>query len=142
MKKLIAMVTICFCLKAYSQADTNLMTNFINEWLGRPYVFGGDSKRGIDCSALVQKFYKDVMHSDIPRTCYYQFKDMIEVAVEDLKAGDVLYFASRLSPSGWHAGIYIGDDKFIHAANRNMGVVISCLADDRYKNILKGARRL
>jgi cell wall-associated NlpC family hydrolase len=142
MKKVITTIAMCFCLKAYSQLDTNLMNNFVGDWLGRPYRFGGESKKGIDCSAFVQRFYKDVMHSDIPRTCYYQFKHMLEVGINDLRLGDVVYFASKLSPSGWHAGIYIGNDQFIHAANYKLGVVVSCLQDDRYKLTLKGVRRL
>ena len=138
MKKLILIVTLLFATYSYGQ-DTTGLGKFIAKWIGKPYLFGGEDIRGIDCSAFVQRLYKDVFHIDIPRTCYYQYEYAKHIALGELRIGDILFFNSRVSPSGWHAGVYIGNDQFIHAANYRDGVKISCIDD--YYRILKGVGR-
>ena len=141
MKKFIIILTILFYTHVYGQ-DT-LIKPFIKEWLGRPYRYGGESKKGIDCSALVQLFYKQIYNVLIPRTCEYilTFKDLKKINLSDLKIGDILIFKSKFSPSGLHAGIYIGNDEFLHAANFKEGVKISCLFSTPYMEKLIGIRR-
>jgi cell wall-associated NlpC family hydrolase len=139
------MLLICFVfLCSYTFAQDSVVKSFIKDWIGKPYRYGGESKKGIDCSAFVQRFYKDVYNVIIPRTCYYisKFESLKNVELYDLKVGDILLFSSRLSPSGWHTGIFIGDDKFIHASNYKEGVKISCFWDSPYLKNLKGIKRL
>jgi probable lipoprotein NlpC len=142
-------ITLAICLfifattSAFTQyCQDSSINDFAIKWLGKPYRFGGKDQKGIDCSALVQKFYKLVYNADIPRTCFYQFKHMASVDQDGLKPGDAVFFDSKRSPSGWHVGIYLGNDQFLHAANFRDGVKISCLEDDMYKRLYKGARRL
>lgn len=123
--------------------DISKIKDFVSDWLGRSYRFGGVSKSsGIDCSAFVQRFYLDIYNLKIPRTCYYQYKETQRIEKKDLEIGDIVFFTSKVSPSGWHAGIYIGEDKFIHAANYREGVKISRLSDSLYNRIYKGAGRI
>jgi len=55
--------------------------------------------------------------------------------------GDIIFFKSKLSPSGWHCGIYLGNDQFLHAPRRGDRVKISSLDENNYrKNIIGGGR--
>jgi cell wall-associated NlpC family hydrolase len=112
------------------------MMAFVNYWLGIPYKYGGTDMKGVDCSGFTQKFYKEVFSKDIPRTAKTQFSALTKVTKECLQPGDLIFFSSKSSPSGWHVGIYLQDNSFIHAANKKLGVVISCL--DNYTNRIIG----
>lgn len=143
MKRFLFILFSFFLIKksvAQYSADS-VVNNFVKEWIGKPYKFGGKTIKGIDCSALVQTFYKVAFGYLIPRTCYYQFIHRQAVELENIKIGDVLYFKSKLSPSGWHCGIFIGDNQFFHAANWREGVKISCLTDGSYMTNLRGIGR-
>ena len=145
MKKLLTIICLLFVLNGYSQTvkkDTdNSLFGFINEWIGRPYKFGGNSEFGIDCSNFVTRLYNKVFNSTISGTCYYLWEQTKRVSFDSLQIGDMIFFNSPLSPSGWHVGVYIGDNQFVHAANRKEGVKISCLSEDYYKKHYKGAGR-
>jgi lipoprotein Spr len=140
MKKLIITAMLCIALQNVKGQDSLSLTNFINKWVGKPYRYGGTTEKGIDCSAFVQRLYKDVYNSIIPRTCSRQYKFINLVLDSVLEIGDLLFFNSKVSPSGWHVGVYLGNGEFIHAANFREGVKISCLDD--YSRIFKGAGRL
>lgn len=115
---------------------------FIKEWWKVPYKYGGTTKRGIDCSAFTQRFYREVLDKKIPRTARSQFHAMQEVSRDSLQTGDLVFFSSRLSPSGWHVGVYLWQDSFVHAANKREDIKISKLSDSNYQKAYKGARRI
>ena len=71
---------------------------FINEWSGVPYKFGGKTKKGIDCSKLTQKFYKEVYNIDIPEVCWKQWNHTQRIPKDSLKTGDLVFFNSKRSP--------------------------------------------
>jgi len=143
MKKILFLFFLFLNIKSYSQDKKfDKIDKFVDYWLGKPYKFGGATERGIDCSALVQKFYKFVYEIDVPRTAFKQFEFLKKTSLKKILVGDILYFESKTSPSKWHCGIYIGDDKFIHAANLKEGVKISCVHEKKYYNNLKGVRNL
>ncbi len=97
--------------------------------LGSPYLFGGTSHEGFDCSGFSQVVFKQT-GIDIPRTTGEQFETGIAVKKEDLQKGDLIFFETiRKGPS--HLGIYIGDNKFIHSSS-SKGVAISNLDDPYY----------
>ncbi len=143
MKKLITIFLLTISLKGTSQVKNldSLIKNFYNEWKDVPYRFGGNSRKGIDCSKFTKRFYKDVFGIEIQPTCRTQYQNGIVVDSNDLRIGDLVYFTSKVSPSGWHCGIYIGNDEFLHAANFRDGIKISCLFSPMYKRLLKGYRR-
>jgi probable lipoprotein NlpC len=115
---------------------------FVEKWWNVPYVYGGNSLRGIDCSAFTQRFYKDIFGKKIPRTARSQYYAMNSVPKDSIQTGDLVFFSSRLSPSGWHVGVYLWNDSFVHAANRKEDIKISALSDSSYQKAFKGAKRL
>lgn len=127
-----------FC--QFTRIDS-LTLEFFEEWKNVPYKFGGDSKKGIDCSKFTRRYYRNVFGFDIPPTCAKQYQAGLPIDTCELQVGDLIYFTSKVSPSGWHCGVYIGNDEFIHAANYKQGIIKSCLLDPKYKRILKGYRR-
>ena len=122
-------------------ADTTL-NNFVYHWLGKPYKLGGKTERGIDCSQFNKRLAKDVYKIEIENVCYRQWDSTQRVSKDSLAIGDLVFFRSRVSPSGWHTGVYIGNTYFIHAANRYEGVKISTLEEPRYKVSIRGYGRL
>ena len=113
--------------------------------VGTPYVWGGRTPYGIDCSGFVQRVYWLCGHT-IPRDAYIQAKSEIfePIAREDLKAGDLIFFAGDHDPRGriiTHVGLYFGQGRFIHAAGER-GVSIMPLDAEPYGRQFWGARRL
>ena len=115
---------------------------FITEWKGVPYKFGGKTKKGIDCSKLTQRFYKDVYNINIPEVCWKQWNYTKRIQKDSLQEGDLVFFNSKRSPSGWHVGIYLGNNLFLHAPKKHDVVKISSLNDSNYKKAFKGAGRV
>lgn len=83
-------------------------------FLGAPYRFGGNSVTGLDCSAFVKKTYQ-FFGIDLPRTALQQSLVGLHVKRSKLAAGDLIFFNKKRRLS--HVGIYIGDDKFVHASS-------------------------
>ncbi|HOJ31642.1 MAG TPA: LysM peptidoglycan-binding domain-containing protein [bacterium] len=109
--------------------------NFINT----PYRYGGLSKTGIDCSGLAKKSYEAAGLS-LPRTSREQAKTGEVIPVSALKPGDLIFFGYKGRIN--HVGIYIGDNKFIHASRESGKVVVANLEDSYYQKHLICARTL
>lgn len=122
--------------------DSTKLDVFIRDWLGVKYKLGGNTKRGIDCSQFTKRLYRDVYGLELKDVAYKQWGQTKRVSKSNLTVGDIVFFNSRISPSGWHCGIYIGNRRFVHAANRLEGVKISTLDEPRYLRSYKGAGRL
>ena len=93
---------------------------------GGKYVWGGTSPKGFDCSGYVQYLFRK-HNVKLPRTAWSQSKRGQKVALSDLRTGDLLFFNTdkkRKIPVS-HVGIYMGNGKFIHAASRKKGIIIS-----------------
>ena len=115
------------------------LVDYAKSLLGCPYVYGGTSTSGFDCSGFVQYVYKQYGYS-LNRTANDQMKNGRSVTVAELVPGDLVFFGY----SGYsnHSGIYIGGNQFIHAANPSSGVVITDLYTDYYSSSYLGARRI
>lgn len=108
-------------------------------WLGVPYKYGGASKSGVDCSGLVCSIYKDVYGKQLPRTSTDMYDKYDKVKESNLKEGDLVFF-NYDSKKVSHVGIYLKDDKFIHASTKK-GVIIGDLNDPYNKKyFLRGGR--
>ena len=105
-------------------------------YLGVPYVWGGTSPSGFDCSGLVQYVYGR-LGIGISRTTYTQINDGRSVSKSELRNGDLVFFAN--SNGVPHVGIYIGSGQFIHAPQTGDVVKISNLND---RSDYYGARRI
>ena len=108
-------------------------------YLGVPYVWGGTSPKGFDCSGLVQYVYAK-QGVTIPRVAADQAKVGTPIAPEQLQPGDAVFFADR---SGYihHEGMYVGGGLFIHAPHTGDVVKISSLYEPYYATQYAGARR-
>ncbi len=91
------------------------------QWQGTPYRLGGQSRTGIDCSAFVQTTFMDQFGIALPRTTSQQLVVGEQISKADLQAGDLVFFRN-----GQHVGIYLEEDKFLHASTR-IGVTISSM---------------
>lgn len=118
------------------------LSSFIMEWYGVRYRLGGSTKRGIDCSQFTKKLYWEVYGRKLGDNCLKQWKQTQRIQKDSLTTGDIVFFRSRQSPSGWHCGLYLGNGTFAHAANKKEGVKISSLSEPRYLKSYKGAGRL
>lgn len=120
-------------------ATSNLkLFEFVHDWIGTPYRFGGSSRKGIDCSAFTKEMYSQVFNLTIKRSSRDIFSMVNPVRRDELKEGDLVFFKIR-SRSISHVGVYLGNGRFAHASSR--GVAISSL-EDRYYNryFYKGGR--
>ncbi len=130
-------------------ADTNLPSSLSNRilseavyFLNTPYKYGGNSEKGIDCSAFTQKVFLNSIELKIPRTAREQFLLGEKISKdEELDFGDLVFFKTKRRSTPSHVGIYIGDNKFMHAS-RKKGVMVSSLEEKYWVPRFLGARRL
>ncbi len=115
------------------------MFEFIDAWYGTSYCLGGVTKNCIDCSAFVQFLFAAVYETVLPRTAKEQFKSAIKISKTDLQEGDLLFFNTRRGIS--HVGVYLQNNKFVHAAVTG-GVMISDLLDSYWAKKIIGVRRV
>ena len=118
------------------------LNNFMSHWMRKPYKLGGSTEAGIDCSQFTKRLYMDVYGKQLANIAYKQWNQTERIKKDSLQLGDLVFFRSRQSPSGWHCGLYLGNTYFIHASNKIEGVKISSLNEPRYKRAYKGAGRL
>lgn len=116
------------------------IVNTAMQYKGCPYIWGGNSPSGFDCSGLVQYVMKSCGYT-IGRTCTPQYNGGTPVSKSDLQPGDLVFFANTYTYGISHVGIYIGNNQFIHAANSNDGVKITSLSDSYYSAHYYGACR-
>jgi cell wall-associated NlpC family hydrolase len=108
--------------------------------LNIPYRFGGTTLRGIDCSAFVQRVF-GLIDLELPRTAREQFGLGERIDRGALSVGDLVFFRTYASfPS--HVGIYLGDDRFIHASSVDRKVTIDSLEQGYYRKRFLGGRRV
>lgn len=125
---------------AVSATSNMKLFDFVYEWIGTPYRFGGGTKKGIDCSGFTKQLYSQVFNVDIKRNSRDIFSMVSPVKKDELKEGDLVFFKIH-SRSISHVGIYLGNNRFAHASSR--GVAVSSLDDDYYSRYFyKGGRVL
>ena len=115
------------------------MLEFIDEWYGTPYRYGGTSKKGVDCSAFVNFFMSAVYGLSTPRNSREQYSAAKKIRKKELEEGDLIFFNTRGGIS--HVGVYIGNNKFAHASASN-GVTISDLDEDYFSRRYIGSGRV
>ena len=121
-----------------SKADAIITT--AKKYIGVPYVWGGTTPSGFDCSGFVQYVFK--AHGiSLNRTCVTQYKHGTYVSKSNLKPGDLVFFQNTYKSGISHVGIYVGNGQFIHASS-SKGIVISNLSSSYYMSHYYGARRV
>ena len=113
------------------------LTRSAMRFLGVPYVFGGTSTSGFDCSGYVQHVFA-MLGIGLPRTADAQY-DAGRPAVGGPRPGDLVFFDTYGGVS--HVGIYLGHGKFVHASSSH-GVMVSHLSESYWASRYVGAKRL
>lgn len=108
-------------------------------YLGAPYRLGGESRRGLDCSALTKNAWSGTV--DLPRTAREQASFGAEVSKDRLAEGDLVFFRKTSTGPVSHVGIYVGEGKFAHASQAAGRVIISSLTGSHWRKSWAGARR-
>jgi cell wall-associated NlpC family hydrolase len=117
----------------------NRVMQLAQAWLGVPYLFGGCSRTGVDCSCLVQNVYAAAgIH--LPRVAVDQFN--ATVPVSDPQPGDLVFFANTYEPGISHVGIYIGNGLQINAPTTGQVVSVAPVFTGYWGNHYAGARRI
>ena len=143
------LLSILAVLLLFSCAKPSLITKreaVINEaielYLGTPYKFGGSSYEGIDCSGLVMNVYRRA-GIEVPRSTREQIKGGERINFRELRFGDVVFFKRsyhRKIGESLHVGIYLGDNRFVHAS-KSKGVIVDSLNKNYWKRLFLEARR-
>jgi len=110
--------------------------------IGIRYKWGGNSpETGLDCSGLVRYVFQQVTGVTLPRTAKDMSRVGTQVAVSDLQPGDLVFFNTRRFAFS-HVGIYLGDNRFIHAPRRGREVEIATFDSGFWQQRFNGARRM
>jgi cell wall-associated NlpC family hydrolase len=110
-------------------------------YLGVPYVYGGASPSGWDCSGFVLYVYNEAAGITLPRSAAQQYRVGAEIPANQVQAGDIVFFADTFGPGITHNGIANGAGGFIHARSEGYGTVVSSLSDPYWAQHYAGARR-
>lgn len=114
------------------------LTRDAMRFIGTPYVFGGTSAGGFDCSGYVQHVFA-MLGLRLPRTADAQYAAGRRIS-GSMRPGDLVFFQTYATgPS--HVGIYLGHDRFIHSSS-SMGVIVSSLRDSYWSARYLGAKRV
>ena len=127
------------------QLGNEKLYHTIDNWLGVPYLWGGESKKGIDCSAFVRTVYSKVYEKKLPRTSIEQFYSDTDAHFKDqqyLKEGDLIFFRLRHKDKVVsHVGIYLQNGKFL-GSNSPRGVEIANLNSPYWQDKYVASSRL
>ncbi len=106
------------------------------------YKFGGNSpEQGLDCSGLIRYVFQQATGISLPRTAREQARVGESVAVDKLQPGDLVFFNTRRFQFS-HVGLYIGDNRFIHAPSTGGSVEVVSLEKQYWQKAFNGARRV
>ena len=116
------------------------LVNTAKDFIGVPYLWGGSSPDdGFDCSGLTMTVYQ-LNGLNLPRNSARQFEVGDSISKSNLQKGDLVFFALKGESSVSHVGIYIGDDKFIHASSQGGKIRVDSLSSNYFTNQYIGSK--
>lgn len=123
-----------------SDVKNEKLYQFINDWYATPYKYGGKDKHGIDCSGLTATLYQIVYQKKISPSTKALVDEVIKIKKTDLKEGDLIFFNTN-GKSISHVGVYLQNNKFVHASS-SKGVMISDLNEPYFKKSYVSSGRI
>ena len=114
---------------------------YAEEYLGTPYVLGGNGPNQFECSGFTKYVYSHFGYT-LNRTATDQLQNGVSVSKDELQPGDLVFFKYRTSKPVSHVGIYIGNGEFIHASTNRYVVQIDQMESGHYANVYVYARRI
>jgi len=128
--------------KAYVNARLRVIEES-RKYLGTPYVYGGMTASGIDCSGFTSLSFKDALGVTLPRSAAGQYSWTVRTTIERAQPGDLLFFRTSNNNDITHVGLYLGDRRFIHSASAgtSTGVIYSSLDESYWARTFAGAGR-
>ncbi|MBE6960682.1 MAG: NlpC/P60 family protein [Ruminococcaceae bacterium] len=119
----------------------NLIRDTGKQYIGVPYVWGGSSPRGFDCSGFTQYVFRKAGY-ELHRSALQQLQNGVIISKEDLQCGDLIFFTGTVHSGSYasHIGIYIGNGQMIHAGSR--GIAVVNFGDAYYQKHFLCARRV
>jgi lipoprotein Spr/probable lipoprotein NlpC len=113
----------------------------VTDWIGTPYRYGSNSKKGTDCSGFVTRVFQEVYGVTLKRSSRSMFANVKHVNKDAMEAGDLVFFRRGPGQPIYHVGIYLKDGKFAHSAC-NGGVMVSSLKQPYYQRNFYAAGRV
>ena len=111
------------------------------QFLGLPYIYGGSTPAGFDCSGFTSYVFKQLGYS-LYRSSYQQINNGIPVSKSDLQPGDLLLFKRQGASRIHHVGIYVGDGMMIHSPQTGDVIKYTSIVSGYYNNCYYAARRI
>jgi lipoprotein Spr len=116
------------------------LLNAVDEWYGVRYRTGGNSKTGVDCSGFTVAVYTAVFGITLPRVSRDQYRTARKISTTELQEGDLVFF-NTTGRGVSHVGVYLGNNRFIHASV-SRGVMVNSLFEPYYLKRFVGAGRI
>ncbi len=116
------------------------LKKIVDSYIGVPYKYTGTTRKGMDCSGFVYRVYTDLGNNDFPRTSSARLSGLgTSVPRREMQPGDLVFFRKvrRIN----HVGIYMGDNKFVHASLKK-GIIYTSLDNEYFRNRLVRIRRI
>lgn len=126
------------CVDVSVSQETLHLQKYFKSWRGVRYRYGGLTTKGVDCSGLILRAYKDLYNVNLPRTVAEQARKGTRIQKKSLRPGDLVFF--KTGRYSRHVGIYLGENKFIHAS-RSKGVIQSNLNNTYWRSKYWQAKR-
>ena len=123
-----------------SDIKNEKLYQFINDWYGVKYKYGGKDKGGIDCSGLTAALYLAVYKKTISSNTKDLVNEVKKIRESDLKEGDLVFFNTN-GKSISHVGVYLQNHKFVHASTKK-GVMVSDMNEPYFKQTYVSSGRV
>lgn len=123
---------------SYSVTEKERLYSSYKKWEGTPYLWGGETRLGIDCSAFMQRVFEEVYDLEIPRTTSEQMIEGKNPGYMNRQLGDLIFF--KTGPDTFHVGVYYQNDNFFHSSS-TFGVTMSNLNEEFWKKTYLKIRR-